>query len=217
MNRDFKGIWIPKEIWLSKALTLQEKVFFVEIDSLDNEDSCFATNQYFADFFGLSKVIVSAVINSLVEKGYIKSTLIYREGSKEILKRVLKVSLIGYQRKQGEGIKGKFADSNTVNNTVNNTKRYYKGFLENFNTITKKKLRVLPDKARKQLNARLNEGFTIEEIEVAIKNAMNDKYHIENNFKYITPEFITRPDKLQMWLNASPKTQTQNINLDTWN
>jgi hypothetical protein len=36
-NRDFKGIWIPKEIWLSKDLTLQEKVFYVEIDSLDNE------------------------------------------------------------------------------------------------------------------------------------------------------------------------------------
>lgn len=38
MNRDFKGVWIPKEIWLSTELTLQEKVMLVEIDSLDNED-----------------------------------------------------------------------------------------------------------------------------------------------------------------------------------
>ncbi len=52
-SRDFKGIWIPKEIWLSDQLSLMEKILFVEIHSLDNERGCFATNQYFADFFGL--------------------------------------------------------------------------------------------------------------------------------------------------------------------
>ncbi|WKX76342.1 hypothetical protein [Zobellia laminariae] len=36
MNRAFKGIWIPKSIWLSRELTIQEKVFIVEIDSLEN-------------------------------------------------------------------------------------------------------------------------------------------------------------------------------------
>ena len=34
-ERDFKGIWIPKEIWLSEQLSLVEKVLFVEIHSLD--------------------------------------------------------------------------------------------------------------------------------------------------------------------------------------
>lgn len=120
-DRNFKGIWIPKEIWLSEELTLQEKVFLVEIDSLDNEEGCFAGNQYFSDFFGVSKVRVSEVINSLVKKGYITSKIIYKEGTKQILKRVLKVSLIGYKRKVEEGIKEKFKDSNTFNNTNNNT------------------------------------------------------------------------------------------------
>lgn len=120
-DRNFKGIWIPKEIWLSEELTLQEKVFLVEIDSLDNEEGCFAGNQYFSDFFGVSKVRVSEVINSLVKKGYITSKIIYKEGTKQILKRVLKVSLIGYKRKVEEGIKEKFKDSNTFNNTFNNT------------------------------------------------------------------------------------------------
>lgn len=120
-DRNFKGIWIPKEIWLSEELTLQEKVFLVEIDSLDNEEGCFAGNQYFSDFFGVSKVRVSEVINSLVKKKYITSTIVYKEGTKQILKRVLKVSLIGYKRKVEEGIKEKFKDSNTINNTANNT------------------------------------------------------------------------------------------------
>ena len=28
-NRDFKGVWIPKEIWLNEELTMLEKVIFV--------------------------------------------------------------------------------------------------------------------------------------------------------------------------------------------
>jgi len=64
-NRDFKGIWIPKEIWLSPALSLMERVLFVEIQSLDNERGCFASNQYFADFFGVSDRQIRTYIVSL--------------------------------------------------------------------------------------------------------------------------------------------------------
>ena len=53
--RDFKGIWIPKEVWLNKELSIMEKVFMVEIDSLDSYQECFASNNHFAEFFGLSK------------------------------------------------------------------------------------------------------------------------------------------------------------------
>ena len=130
MKRDFKGIWIPKEVWLSKELTLIEKLFFVEINSLDNSEGCFAGNGYFAEFFGLSKTRVSVIIASLKSKGYISSTIIYKEGTKQILKRVLKICYIGYITKVKGGyitkvkdpIKEKFKDNNTVNNTiVNNT------------------------------------------------------------------------------------------------
>ena len=85
LNRNFKGIWIPKEIWLSEDLTLQEKVFLVEIESLDNEEGCYANNQYFAKFFGLSKTRVSLVIKSLIQKGFIKSTILTELGNKRIL------------------------------------------------------------------------------------------------------------------------------------
>ena len=88
MNQDraFRGIWIPKEIWLSKNLTLQQKVFLVEIDSLDGEDGCYATNEYFAEFFGLSTKRVSSLINSLVEKGLLDSQIDKSRGNKRILK-----------------------------------------------------------------------------------------------------------------------------------
>ncbi len=38
LYRAFKGIWIPKEIWLTDDLSTLEKVFLSEIDSLANND-----------------------------------------------------------------------------------------------------------------------------------------------------------------------------------
>ena len=74
-QRDFKGIWIPKEIWLSEQLSLMEKVLFVEISSLDNERGCFASNAYFAAFFGISDRQIRNVISSLKTKGFVAVTV----------------------------------------------------------------------------------------------------------------------------------------------
>ena len=54
MSRDFKGVWIPREVYLNKKLTYIEKILYVEISSLDNENGCFASNKYLAEFIGVS-------------------------------------------------------------------------------------------------------------------------------------------------------------------
>lgn len=89
MKRDFKGVWIPAEVWLNKDLTVMEKLFLVEIDSLDNKDGCYASNAYFADFFGISKGRCSQIIKSLEVKKLVNIKL-EREG-KEITKRTIRV------------------------------------------------------------------------------------------------------------------------------
>ena len=73
--RDFKGIWIPKDVWLSEKLSLMEKVLFVEIHSLDNEDGCYASNRYFAEFFGVSERQIRTHIGSLKTKGFVHVTI----------------------------------------------------------------------------------------------------------------------------------------------
>ena len=89
-QRSFKGIWIPKEIWFDRNLSLIERVMLVEIDSLDNEQGCYAGNQHFADLFGLSKGRISKIISSLVIKGYIQ-VKIFRNEQKKIEKRSIKL------------------------------------------------------------------------------------------------------------------------------
>lgn len=119
-NRGFKGVWIPKEIWLDENLTVQEMVFMVEIDSLDQSKGCYASNAHFADFFGLSKSRSSEVIKQLEHKGYITTKYIY-EG-KEIKQRIIHVvtKYVGV-RETEEGYSEKTEGSNTsLSNTSNN-------------------------------------------------------------------------------------------------
>ena len=89
-ERAFKGVWIPREIWLDEKLTWLEKIYLVEIDSLDNDDGCFAGNKYFSDFFKTSKSSCSNIINRLIDKGYLIAE--YEKKGKSIIKRTLKVT-----------------------------------------------------------------------------------------------------------------------------
>lgn len=71
-NRDFKGIWIPKELWFLEGLTPVEKLLLVEIDSLDNKEHCHASNTYFSEFLGVSEKTISRAIKKLIDLGYVK-------------------------------------------------------------------------------------------------------------------------------------------------
>lgn len=97
-ERGFKGVWIPREIWLHPGLTLQEKVLLVEIDSLDNDDGCFANNKHFSEFLNISPRRVQELLGSLKEKGYISVSFLYRGETKEIGNRVLRVLSPPYPR-----------------------------------------------------------------------------------------------------------------------
>ncbi len=84
-NRDFKGVWIPKEIWLNTDLSIIEKVLLVEIDSLDNsERGCFASNEYLAKFVQLSESRVAHIISDLKKREYI--IVVFTDGRNRGLK-----------------------------------------------------------------------------------------------------------------------------------
>jgi uncharacterized phage protein (TIGR02220 family) len=76
-------------------------------------------------------------------------------------------------------------------------------FISLFNSITGKSHKGT-NKDKKQFHARSLEGFTLTNIETAIRNCLKTKYHQENPH-YLTPEFITRPDKLQMYMDYKPE------------
>lgn len=118
-NRDFKGVWIPKEVWLDTRLNALDKVILMEIDSLDQgEKGCYASNEHLANFCQCSKTKVSTAISKLIECGYL-----YIQNF-DGRKRELKSRLSNFER---QNIKNCNADiqnlkeSNTYRNTDNNT------------------------------------------------------------------------------------------------
>jgi len=198
-TRDFKGIWIPKEIWLSENLSLQEKAFIVEIDSLDKENGCFASNQYFSEFFNVSRSRCTQVIKSLEEKGFIKVEL-QRKGN-SITKRIINVIGGKYPKQGGKNTKqgGKYPkyaslesseynNTSSLNNTISNT--------SNKNTSGKPDYLVL-----------FNEFYKLYPKKTTKKESTNQYNKILKENKY-SHEFIINALKKQIeWReNADKKT-----------
>ena len=68
-----KGLWIPAEILLNKALSDKEKIILSMILYLSDETgSCFASNQYIATIVKVTPNRVSKIISSLKNKKYIQ-------------------------------------------------------------------------------------------------------------------------------------------------
>lgn len=126
-NRKFKGVWIPAEYWLDENLTIMEVVLLTEIDSLDGESGCFASNKHFANFLGVTAGRASQLIKKLSEKGYISVSYSTHNNITQRTIRVFK-KINAPVKKLNEGIKfskgvfRKCVTSNTSSNTsISNT------------------------------------------------------------------------------------------------
>lgn len=122
MQKSYYAI-IPANVRYDKELINGAKLLYGEITALCNEKGyCWASNSYFSELYGVSKVTISKWINQLVEKGYLYSEIHYKEGSKEILNRYLKIVNDPIKEKLNTPIKEKFKENNTdINNTFNNS------------------------------------------------------------------------------------------------
>lgn len=88
-NRDFKGVWIPKQIWLNKELSAVDKCIFTEISSLDNENHCTASNEYLAEFCGVGVATVTRSIKKLKEMNLIETEMVASNtGSYRVIKLI---------------------------------------------------------------------------------------------------------------------------------
>ena len=121
---------IPANIRYDADLTANAKLLYGEITALCNEKGyCWATNEYFANLYGVSKTSISKWISSLIHKVYIFSETIYKEGTKEILNRYLRIVKDPIEEKLNRGIEEKLKDNNTIiNNTINNKEIYKERF-----------------------------------------------------------------------------------------
>ena len=78
-------------------ITPNAKLLYGEITALtDKNGICTATNDYFSKLYNVSKVSISKWIKELTDNNFITNEIIYKEGTKEILNRYLRI----YQNKK---------------------------------------------------------------------------------------------------------------------
>jgi Mn-dependent DtxR family transcriptional regulator len=113
VEREFLGVWIPREIYLHKNLTPTEKLLLAEIKCLSKNGVCFASNEHFSDFLGISKKHVSKLITKLARMGLVTVDLTYKEGTKEVDKRLITPILIEAHTPPHVGVDPHLADEYT--------------------------------------------------------------------------------------------------------
>ena len=132
MQRNYYAI-IPANVRYDKNLKDKAKLLYGEITALCNEKGyCWASNRYFAELYSVSIKTISTLIKNLIDNGYIYSEIIYKDGSKEIDKRYLKLvnnpieNIVNtpMEEKVNTPMEEKVKDNNTViNNTIINNKK----------------------------------------------------------------------------------------------
>lgn len=97
-----------------------------------------------------------------------------------------------------------------VINKDNNLSVNWDALLSQFNLITGKKMRVVCPKTKKQVTARLKEGYSKQDFVNAITNCFNDDFH-KDNPHFLTLEFISRAEKMQKYSQEiiKPKAKQQ--------
>lgn len=75
----------------------------------------------------------------------------------------------------------------------------YEALLQFINVSFNRKFEVINDKVKRKFNSLIKQGYTKTRITNAIINCKNNKFHIENNFQYCTPEFFSRTDTIDKY------------------
>lgn len=125
------------DVRYDKTLKPLARLLYAEITALCNKEGyCWSSNQYFADLYEVDPKTVSGWIGQLKTKGYITVQLEYKEGTKQVLKRYIRINERGMDKimdtlpikkcipspqNDGDPPHKIMEDNKTINNTFNNT------------------------------------------------------------------------------------------------
>jgi len=135
MERAFKGIWIPREIWENTELNWNEKILLMQIDSFTSADrDCYFSNEYICELLKVRDRQARECLYHLIDSGYVE--VVRFDGRKRYIRSALKFQA-GWQKTATQGGTippyNKQEEEININNNNNNNKgrsRFQKPTLE---------------------------------------------------------------------------------------
>jgi len=215
---------IPANVRYDKNLKANSKLLYGEITALCNEKGfCWASNNYFAELYEVSKETISRWVSDLADRGYVKIELIYKEGSNQIINRYIRINHEPIDENVNTPIDKKVKGNNTSTNiTVNTTRdKYvvgkpdidYKEIVSYLNEKTNKNYRSTTKKTQTLIKARINEGFTEDDFKKVIDNKVTEWKSDKEMNKYLRPETLFGT-KFESYLNQDVKQNIVDMGYD---
>ena len=151
MARQFKGVWIPAELYLDKAITWTQKIILLEVDSFSkNKLECFVSNEHLANLIGISESGIEKAIRGLVEMNRLERKRQVINGANRRLMRLPTAIEWGSIPHSTEGT-NLTPLRTTINNNYNQVPKPKKGRPQSFDEVWEyfKDLELSLDEAQK--------------------------------------------------------------------
>jgi len=178
---------IPADVRYATDIPPNAKLLFGEITALSNKHGyCFATNKYFADLYGVDVATISRWVSSLADAHFIRVEVDAKQGNSR--KIFIQITVGGidekintYTQNSQEGIRKKIK---TYNNTINSTSKeedICRVVFDAWSQVMKRPKAKYDLKRKKRIQARLSEGFTVEDLKQVPYGAAKSAWHMGEN------------------------------------
>lgn len=203
------GYSICLNIWALDKDIKNELGLLLIISSLCAEKGfCFASNKYLAKQFDITEQSISNKIKKLENKNYIK--IEYEKRGCEVISR--KIRLKNFYtvdiKKIIPSIKENFKDNNiSINNISINNKYIVEQIINYLNFKTNKQFKKNTANTIKHINARLNEGYILEDFKRVIDIKCDEWLNDKKMNQYLRPDTLFGT-KFESYLNQQRKNIT---------
>lgn len=209
---------IPATVRYDGRLTANAKLLYGEITALSNQSGyCWASNRYFSELYGVSKDSIQRYIKQLKDFGYVRVEIIKEDN--EVKERRIyvcddpaaKMPLPGGKIDPTPGGKNDPLNNTSVNTT--NNKDIVGKVISYLNLKTAQSYRATSKSTQRHVNARLNEGYELEDFYAVIDSCNVMWGKDEKMRRYLRPETLFGT-KFESYLQAAKSTAPKRLEYD---
>lgn len=210
---------IPAEVRYNPNINANVKLLYGEISALSNKYGyCVATNEYFSSLYDVSTRTITDWIKALEDMTYITNDIEIKRYEDGTIKKIRKIYLNyveDFQHRHIEEstqnhiedsvqnhVEEKFSYNNTSNNNnTKNNKYIVEQVLDYLNEKTNSNYKKTTKSTTQKINARIKEGFSLEDFKTVIDKKTNDWKGTELE-QYLRPDTLFGT-KFESYLNQN--------------